>query len=331
MTSRRSEPPATTAHMWFGSREEKVRTLEAQAREALEAGAADEAERAADELLGLGWSGGFEFKALAARARGDDDRAVSVLEEAVSHVPSSWPLWDLLGIVRSDLGRFDTAMEAFDRALGCEGCDSASVRFNRAIARHRRGDPGGAWDDLEPILALSTPPPFAEDALGLAAACLNDLGRPDEAVGLVRAAYDACAPTDPRRARLEAELAVALDRAGDDEAGAAFARAAEAGVVTPALLALGRRLAMITARNPRLFRVVVDCPAPPAAGVAGSLRIFDVAADDPSQALELTRPFLPEASRVAARLEEHHDRGEAPEGEVGVLFASGFLYYDDDA
>lgn len=317
--------------MWFGSREEKVRRLEAHAREALEAGAADEAERVADELLGLGWSGGFEVKALAARSRGDDAGAASLLEEAVSHVPSSWPLWDLLGIVRSDLGRFEAAMEAFDRALGCEGCDSASVRFNRAVARHRKGDPGGAWDDLEPILALSTPPPFAEDALGLAAACLADLGRPDDGLGLVRAAYDACAPNDPRRVRLEAELAVALDRAGDDEAGAAFARAAEAGAATPALLALGRRLATVTVRSPRLFRVVVDIPQPTDPDVAGALRIFDVAADDPAQALELARPFLPEAARATARLEEHQERGEAPEGEVGVLFASNIIHYGDSA
>ena len=315
--------------MWFGSREERVRRLEAHAREALEAGALEEAERAAGELLELGWSGGFEIQALAARARGTDERAASVLEEGLSHVPEAWPLWDLLGIVRSDLGRYDGAMEAFDRALACEGCDPIAVRFNRAIARHRGGDPGGAWDDLEPIFALSAPPPFAEDALGLAAACLADLGRASEGLALVRAARASCAEADPRRARLDAELAIALDRAGDAEAAQAFARAAEAGASTPALFALGRRLSPIEARAPRLHRIVVDAPAPLETHARGLLRVFDVAADDAAQALELARVYLPAVSRDHARLDEHHDRGEAPPGELGVLWASGLVYYDE--
>lgn len=312
--------------MWFGSREERVRRLEAHAHEALEAGALDEAERTAEELLELGWSGGFEIKALVARARGEDESAARVLEEAVGHVPEVWALWDLLGIVRSDLGRYESAMDAFDRALRCEGADAAAVRFNRAIARHRAGDPGGAWDDLEPILALSTPPAFAEDALGLAAACLADLGRPDEGVELVRAARDACAPTDARRPRLDAELALALDRAGE-EAEELFLQAAEAGVATPAFLALGRRLAKAEASAPRVHRIVVDAPTPAGSGAGGFMRVFDVVADDAAQALELARVYLPLDSREAAQVEEHHDRGEG-QGEVGVVWASAPLYYD---
>jgi tetratricopeptide (TPR) repeat protein len=316
--------------MWFGSREEQVKRLDARAHEALDAGAWDDAERAAAEMLDLGWSGGFEIKALAARGRGDDDAAVRALEEGVSHVPGSWLLWLLLGIVRSDLGRADDALAAFARALACEGCDGASVRFNRAIARHRSKDPGGALEDLEPILALTTPPPFAEDALGLAAACLAEVGRAHHGLALVQSACDACAESDPRRPRLLAELALALDRSqqSEGEVRAAFERAAEAGAATPAFLALGRRLAPVAAGAPRRFRLVVDVPARPGSSPAGAFRVFEIAAGDVASALELARVFLPAESRAQARVDQQHDLGDAA-GELGVLWASGFAYYQE--
>ncbi len=311
--------------MWFASLEEKARHLEAEAFEAIGSGALDEAEARADALLAMGWSGGFEVKAAIAQQRGDLEAAERVLEEGVSRAASAWPLWQLLGIVRSDRGRYEPALEAFDRALACEGADAGSVRFNRAIARHRHGDLGGAWDDLEPILALPKAPPFAEDALALAADCLASMGRSEDAVALVRAAYDACDPEDVRRPRLAAELAVALDRAGArEEARPFFVQAARDGVATRSLLALGRRLAPIEPRAPRLHRLVVEAPHPAARGV---LRVIEVVADDLEQALEASRPYLPEGARV----DEHEDRGDAPEAaEAGVVWASGLVFFDEE-
>lgn len=311
--------------MWIASKEERARKLEQEAHQALEDGALDEAERAAQALLDLGWSGGFELKALVARARGDDEGAIRILEEGVSQAPQVWILWQLLGIVRSDQGQYESAMAAFGRALACDPCDAVSVRFNRAIAQHRAGNPGAAWDDLEPILALSKPPPFAEDALSLAAECLADLGRPEDGLALVRAAHNACDPSDPRRGRLDAELAIALDRAGEDPR-EAFERAADAGIATPAFLALGRRLRPTPSSAPRLHRILVNAPAPEGTDAHGMMRVFEVVADDATRALEAARVYLPLASRDAAQMEHHEELGEAT-GEAGVLSASGFIYY----
>lgn len=309
--------------VWFGAREETARRLEAEAFEAIEAGDWDAAEARAGELLAMGWSGGFEVRALAAQGRGDVEGAARVLEDGVEKAPGACPLWLLLGNVRSDLGRFDEALDAFDRALSCEGSDAASVRFNRAIAEHRRGEPGAALRDLDLVLALPKPPPFAEDALALAADCLASIGRGADAVSMVRAAYDRCAATDPRRPRLAAELAVALDRHGaTEEAAARFEEAAGAGVATASLLALGRRLRPLEARAPRLFRLVVEAPHP---GVAGVLRVLEVAADDVAQALEAARVYAPEG----ATLHEHEDCGEAS-GEPGVRWASGLVLFDHE-
>lgn len=309
--------------VWFGSREETARRLEAEAFEALEAGEWEAAEARGDELLAMGWSGGFEVKALAAQGRGEVEVARHVLEDGVEKAPGAWPLWLLLGNVRSDLGRFDEALDAFERALRCEGSDAASVRFNRAVAQHRRGEPGAALRDLDVVLALPKPPPFAEEALALAADCLASLGRGDEAVSMVRAAYERCAESDPRRPRLAAELAVALDRHGAcGEAAALFAAAAGAGVATASLLALGRRLRPLEARAPRLFRLVMEAPHP---GVAGVLRVLEIAADDVAQALEAARVYVPHG----ATLHEHEDCGEAS-GEPGVRWASGLVLFDHE-
>ena len=40
--------------------------------------------------------------------------------------------------------------------------------------------------------------------------------------------------------------------------------------------------------------------------------------------------FLPDASREAARLDQHEDRGPAQDEVTGVLWASGFVYYDEE-
>lgn len=315
--------------MWFGSREDQVRQLEGEAYDALERGEWDAAEAIASKLLAMQWSGGFEIAALAAQGRGDLARAASVLEEGVEKVPSVGSLWHLLGVVRSDLGRFEGALEAFDRALACEGSDAMSVRFNRAIVQKRRGEPGAALDDLELILGLPKPPPFAEEALSLAVACLASIGRARDGLTMVRAAYDASSEHDPRRARLAAELAIALDLAGegDGERDARFEEATASGVATPALLALGRRLHPIAARSPRMHHVILTAPAiDPSA--AGMMRVFHVCAGDLAQALEAARRYLPEPVRAAAALEEHEDRGPSGD-EPGVHWASGIIHFGD--
>lgn len=318
--------------MWFGTREDEVRRLQAQGLEALDRGQWAEAEAAASRLLELGWSGGFELRALAAQARGELARSREILEAGVSTAPSAWTLWHLLGVIRSDQGALDEALDAFERALGCEGADRISIGFNRAVAHERAGACDRALADLEPILSLSRPPPFAEDALSLAASCLAQIGRAEDALAMVQAAYDACAHDDPRRDRLSAELAIALDRAGGDatRVRALFDAAAKAGVATPALFALGRRLSGARVHRPRRHRLVVQFPAPPHVSAAGALRVFEVVADDPRQALELASVYLPADARAGATLDEHQDGGPSEEPEAGVRWASGFVYYEQD-
>ena len=114
--------------MWFGRDQDSAYDLEAKAHGLLDAGRTDEARAIAEQLLSMGWSGGFEVKALAQQQAGELPGAIATLEEAVSKVPNLWHLWQLLGNLRSDAGDLDGALEALNQAL---------LAFGRALWRER--------------------------------------------------------------------------------------------------------------------------------------------------------------------------------------------------
>lgn len=315
--------------MWFGRREEEVRQLETEAHALLEDERADEALAIGVRLCDMGWSGGFEVQALALAQRGDAEGAIALLEAAVQEI-DVWSLWLLLGNLRSDLGRFADAIAALDRAAGFETASQTTVRFNRAIARHRMGEPGLALADLDPILALPKPPAVAEDALALAAECLAEIGRAHDGLEMVRAALRACSPQDLRRGRLEVELALALDRAGApvDEVREALARAAESELTPPALLALARRIDPIATAEAQRYRLVVEGAIVDLPGVSGYLRVFEVVAPDPGTALVLAKRFVRADARDALRVESCEVLEPTTDAEPGVWAASGRVLFE---
>ena len=316
--------------MWFGDDEEAAR-LEAEGHERLEAGDLGGAHERGKALIAMGWSGGFVLEALAFRGAGEVGRAVVGLEEAVTRAPGAWRLWQLLGNLRSDEADHDGAVEAYGRALGCEGVSQVVVHLNRAIA-HRRADRfGDALADLDPILALPRPPlAVAETALALTLECLAALGRADDALGLIESALETCAEDDPRRPRLHAEHALALDRAKADADAieGAFENATQAGVATLALLALGRRLRPVEMNEPaQRLQLVAQGEPPDGTDAAGFLRVFDVVAEGPAQALELVRSYVPAAARPGLRVERCDVREAETTLEAGVHGASDIMLF----
>jgi len=310
--------------MWFGDEDEASR-LEAQGHRQIEAGDLGAAQRTADALLAMRWSGGFAIEALALASAGDLEAAVAGLEAGVARAPDAWALWQLLGNLRSDLGRLDDAIAAFDRALRCEGASQIAIGFNRAVVHHRADRFGEALADLEPILSLPRPPPeLAERALALTLECLAAIGRAADAVDMIEAALATCADDDPRRPGLHAQHALALDRADDDAIARAFTAAAEAGAIPPALAALGRRRFPDESKGPHhRYSVVVQGAAPPDVEAEGFLRVFDVVAASPEHALALVQRHSP----GSLTLERHETIEPDTDLEPGIHGASAPMLF----
>lgn len=314
--------------MWIRPKEEDVRARHDEALALLEQGDLEGARRIAQELRAIGWAGAFEVLALALRAERDLGGAIAVLEEGCALAPDAWSLHELRGTLLDATGEHTAAIEAYERALACEGAWAASVRYNRAIARLRAGDPGGALADAEAALGGASPPPFAIDAVEIAIDALDRLGRRDDAVSLVRGALGETEDDDGVAGRLRGLLAIALGRAGDLEgAGLHARRAVEAGHGSASV---ARWLAPIDhdARPARSLRLVVQGRT-----CAGAfLRVLGVWAADAEEALRWARELEPLAERAALSAESCTD-GDLPtsaaDARRGVVFASARLPFDE--
>ncbi len=318
--------------MWLRSKEDEVRARHDEALAMLESGDLSGARRHAEELRALGWSGAFEVLALAARAENDLEGAVRVLDEGCALAGGAWSLHELRGTLLDALGRHGAAIEAYDRALTCEGTWAASVRYNRAIARWRSGDAGGALADAEAVLSGTTPPPFAIDAVRLAIDALDRLGRQADAISLVRTALSEAPEGGDIATRLRALHAVALARAGrTDEARDEARGAIEVGDGTAALARLMPPIRHDD-RPTRWLRVVVSGRARIGDGEHGFLRVLAVLAADASEALLWAGELEPTSVREGLAIDEckDNDAPPPPEGTPrGVVGASGRILFDE--
>lgn len=316
--------------MWIRSKEEEVRERHDEALARLENGDVDGARRIALELRALGWSGAFEVLALVARAENDLEGAVRVLDEGCALAPGAWSLHELHGTLLDAVGRHAGAIEAYDRALKCEGVWTASVRYNRAIALWHLGDAGGALADAEDALSGTTPPPFAIHAIRIAIDALDRLGRQADAVSLVRTvlgeADDAVAP------RLRELLAIALARNGEKAAAETEARAAiEAGHGSAPLARLIPPIRHDD-RPARWLRVVVQGRTKIDERDHGFLRVLAVLAADANEALLWASELEPTSGREQLCIDECKDSDAPlpPEGTPrGVVGASGRILFDE--
>ncbi|NMF99880.1 tetratricopeptide repeat protein [Aromatoleum toluolicum] len=136
-------------------------------------------------------------------ATGRPDATIRALEltRARDAAMADAPYFTLLGAAHGRLGRFDQAIDAFDRALQIDPA-LGGARLNRGFAHLRSGNPREALSDFDAVIAQS--PDIARAHYGRAEA-LTQLGRHREALeaGQRSLVLD---PTDERTARLVSEL-----------------------------------------------------------------------------------------------------------------------------
>jgi hypothetical protein len=126
----------------------------------------------AQELVQMGFVGGFEIAGYAHRGRGDLDRAIEVLELGVHHVPSAWIVWEALADCYDDAGRDADAASALASASGCDG---APMRTRLTEVRYHL-----AKDAPDVALERLASLPEQRETILLRLTALNDAGRSAE-------------------------------------------------------------------------------------------------------------------------------------------------------
>ena len=122
-----------------------------EARELVDNGIYEEALKIGRKLRKLRYSGAFEIEGLAYSGLDRNEDAVRVLREGLAIEPSVWLNWLLLGSCLSNLGKFEEALLAYDRAQACPYADRSVIELNRAIVASRRQDYATALRHLDNI------------------------------------------------------------------------------------------------------------------------------------------------------------------------------------
>jgi tetratricopeptide (TPR) repeat protein len=128
--------------------------------------------------------GEFE-NGLKSLAKKDLARSLSHFKEAARTFPEYYEAYYHLGVVQTNLGRFDEAMEAFQRAVDLSGGRYAWAEFGFGYLLYREEKPEEAVKMIRRGLEVDGSQPFAYFILGLAQLRLNRL---DEAESSAREA-----------------------------------------------------------------------------------------------------------------------------------------------
>lgn len=134
------------------------------------------------------------------RNKGDLEESMKEYEICVETFPSNGRFWALLGGMRTDIGEYDSALVAFDKALSIEP-ENLTVHKMLAKALHRMGQPEKALPHLEKVLRKRGRDPAAWAQYGISA---RDAGRLERSIE----AFDRSLELEPNP-RVKFERAVA--------------------------------------------------------------------------------------------------------------------------
>lgn len=315
----------------------------------------DDALAIAAELRRRRHSSNFEIEARARWARGEREAAVAVLEEGVNIAPKATPLWHWLGCYRSDLGRYEPALEAFTREAEFESVSPSTNAYNVAVVYERMDRPADALDLLDRIERPEPPGPSPAHFAELRARLLFDLGRFNDAIEASTQAVDRFGEqaevheggSDDEEEQPEPLEWDVLARAYAVRADARLALGDPVGAVedATACIDLGpphaparaldvlRRAEGKTSSSSHRYVLLLEGEMP--GDEEGERRGFfvsmHVVAGSAAEGLEYARRFVPDAARPGLSLAEADDKGAAP-GELPGVYWCGLLHtFDPDA
>jgi tetratricopeptide (TPR) repeat protein len=305
-----------------------------EAQEALEERDYARAQRIAERIIGARHSYGFELLARVFQEQDNLPRAIAVLQEGVAKAPRAWPLWMLLGELRSDHGEYDQALLAYDTALALPGVDADEVHLNAAIVHDRAGRPEDALMRLHEVRGGN--PELAIQAARVRAQILLETERPDAAAAAARAglALVAEGAAESDIAPLYAALAKALWLKGEVEPALHYAWEAVEHHADETALWLIREIEGEYSDSAKYFRILVhgrwDLEEAEGEHVDGFWRKYDVVAADEEEAMRLIARIEREEVRDTLRSDEIEivdpDASDQPKG---VYWCSGYAFYEE--
>ena len=312
-----------------------VQQLIEEGSEALERGEYERAQHIAERIIEARHSYGFELLARVHQERENLPRAIAVLQEGVSKAPRAWPLWMLLGELRSEHGEYDQALLAYDTALGLDGVDADEVHVNAAIVHERAGRPEDALMRLHEVRGANGE--TAVVAARVRAQILLEMERADAAAAAARDGLARATGDTPEKeiAPLYAALAKALWMKGDLETALHFAWESIAHHAEETALWLVREIEGEYSGTAKYYRILVNGRwSQEIEGeddeVDGFWRKYDVVADDEEEAMHYIARLEPEEVRGTLTADDveivDDDASEQPKG---VYWCSGHAFYRD--
>jgi tetratricopeptide (TPR) repeat protein len=318
-------------------RRKRAETLYDEARELLDSRLNDKALAIGRKLRKLRYSGAFEIEGLAYSGLDRNEDAVRVLREGLALAPDAWPNWLLLGSCLSNLGRYDEALLAYDRANACAGADRSAIDLNRAIVAMRREDYASVLRHLEGIYI--TDPDMRFRVIACRVTALRGLGRVAEAEDLGSRTLNEWRDTNDTAGKADAgDIALEvgemrLERGEDRNVLRSFAIDWWRATRRQSLLWLIRELLPRRSGGSQYFRLMLHGTISPESGLAVDARGFygsvDVVADSPEEALALLVEIDPPEAGVALTIEETTVREPRPEEPKGVYAVRGRAFYKE--
>jgi tetratricopeptide (TPR) repeat protein len=314
----------------------RAKRLYAEARELVDQGSYDEALEIARKLRKLRYSGAYEIEGLAYSGLDRNEDAVRVLREGVEVAPGVWLNWMLLGSCLSNLGRYDEALLAYDRAAACEHADPSAIALNRAIVAGRQKDYETALRHLDSMHGYG--PSLRLRALGTRVNTLYRLGRRPEAEELASRTLNEWRDSDATGGEADiAEIAIILAeirRERGEEPERLRREAIEWWRATrqARLLWLIRDLRPVRSPGGQYFRLVLlgtIAPGTPVAEEAdGFATSADVIADSPEEALAFYLELTGAEEGVEVTISEVEALEARPDDVKGAYDVRGRVYYN---
>lgn len=316
----------------------RAKKLYAEARELVDDGLYEDALAIARKLRKLRYSGAYEIEGLAYSKLDRNEDAVRVLREGLAVAPGVWLNWMLLGSCLSNLGRYDEALLAYDRAAACEHAEPSAIALNRAIVAGRQGDHEAALRHLDGVYEY-------EDAtmrlrtIGTRIEALHRLGREAEAEGLASRTLNEWRDTNATEGTVDigeiALILAAIRRKRGEDPERLRREAIEWWRATghEPLLWLIRDLRPLRSPDGQYFRLVLQGKIAPGTVLARDAEGFfmsaDVVADSPEEALALYVEVAGPEEGVELTVSEANAIEPRPDEPKGVYGARGRVYYKE--